>query len=108
MDDLFTQMEMYTLANGLKTRRMEKEPTFPIAAPNTLGSGLRINKMEKVKKLGQIRLYTWETIKTEKNMARASSCGLMTAPTKANSFKTTFMVMENMNGKMEENMMEIG
>jgi len=57
--------------------------------------------MEEASKLGPMKPSTSDNTKMAKNTEKESSCGLMIVLTKAISMKTTFMVSENTNGKME-------
>lgn len=81
---------------------MEKELMSLIVGLNTKDNGQMTNKMEKDKKVGQIRLYIQVNIKMVKNMVKESLCGLMIAPMRVNFLKTIFMVTEDINGKMDE------
>jgi hypothetical protein len=57
--------------------------------------------MERVRKLGPMKLCISESIRMEKNMERASLCGPMTVLMKAISSKTIFMASENISGKTD-------
>lgn len=75
---------------------------YHIAVLNISAIGLKINKMDLDNKLGPIKLFTLDNIKMEKNMEKASLCGLTTVHMKEISFKTIFMGSVNINGKMVE------
>lgn len=65
-------------------------------------NGRKINKMAMAKRFGLTKLFTKANITTERSMDRELSCGKMTAHIKANSFKTTFMALGPIRGKMGE------
>ena len=66
--------------------------------------GRMINKMVKEKKFGQIKRLMKATIYKEKNTVKEYLNGLMDQNIKENFIRIIFMDLENINGRMAENM----
>ena len=108
LEDSFILMAMFMLDNGRMTKPMEKEPTFLNVGPSISVTGFKTNKMEEVNKPGLMKLSTLANIQMARNMEKENLCGLMTALTREIFSKITFMVLEDMSGKMEKSMKDNG
>jgi len=89
-------------------RLHDRAHTFIWTELNMLVNGLTTNRMEKVKKYGQMVPVIKVSIFKEKNMEEVSSSGLMVPYTKENSSSITFRAQVFTNGLMVVNTKENG
>ena len=75
--DSFMPTEMFMKENGLMIRLMGREFTLTLMELNTLATGRKISKMERVLNHGLIMLAMKEIINKEKNLVMENLNGLM-------------------------------
>lgn len=97
-------MGMSMRENGKMTRHMGMVNTFIWMGLNIQEIGRMINKMVKGRKFGQIKRHMKATIFKARNMVKVYLSGLMVQNIRENFTRITFMGLENISGKMVENM----
>ena len=99
---------MCLLGNGKTTKLMDTASILSKKEVDMRVSGIKICKMVREKKSGQIMPALSERTKTERNTEEASLIGQMDRVTSAISTRIIFMAKENTLGRMEEFSMEHG
>jgi hypothetical protein len=106
--DLFMLMETSMKENGLTIKLMEEVNTFTSTELCMMENGETINKMERGWRHGPMVLSIKELTLLERNTDTEPSDGLMVQPSLVTSMITISMVMDIINGPMEENTTGLG
>lgn len=92
----------------MKIELLEREFIIQLVVLNIKVNGRKISSMDMANRYGLMKLFTKGNIKMEKNMGKVLFFGKMTVAMMASLFRIIFMDLENMCGKMEESIKEIG